>query len=387
MTKTRLFTFSFFALMLYAMVLRAPVASVGPLLPEIAGSLGINISQQGILTAIPVLSFGFGAFAGTAFAKKFGVDRSLLILCAVLVVSVALRGWFGFYFLLIGTTLAGLAIAVANVLLPSVVREKFPKSIAVVTALYTTVLAASASLASATAVPLSGLLGGWQSALVIWVAPMILALALWWRQVGANESQDLPSADTHTSKAVTRSVVTWALFVFFGIQSLGFYAVLGWLPSILVDSGIDPVTAGGLLGLTTIVGVPAGLILASNFQRFKRLDWIGFVVSLVTLSGFVALMFPGNETVAAVLLGLGMSSTFPLSLNLISTRTKDARLTTQLSSVVQGWGYLVAALGTFAVALLKELTGDWKSGISLLVVLTLVQAFSSFLAGGKRHIG
>ena len=386
MTKTKFLAATFVALLFYAVALRAPIASIGPLLPEISEDLNLDLTQQGILTAIPVLSFGIGAFASPAFARRFGLDRSLLILCGAIVASIALRGWFDFLSLLIGTSVAGLAIAIANVLLPSVVRTRFPKQIALVTASYTTVLAISASAAAATAVPLSTTAGGWQISLFVWIAPMLIALALWWMQLDRSEERADKTEEISHPNSVVRSPVTWALFLFFGIQSLGFYAILSWLPSILIDQNMDPAVAGGLLGLTTIIGVPFSMALASNFSRFRRLDWVGFLISLLTLSGFALLNFESLHLAACILMGLGMACTFPLSLNLISTRASSPRLTTSLSTLVQGYGYLLSAVGTFAFGWLRDMSGNWTLSIWVMVALTAVQALSSFLAGGKRHI-
>jgi CP family cyanate transporter-like MFS transporter len=376
------------ALLFTSLVLRPPLASVGPLLPELAGDLHIGLAQQGLLTSIPVLSFGFGAFAGPWLAKRLGIDRLMLILQALLIASILLRPWFGFEVLVATTALTGLSIAVANVILPSVVRGRFKNHVPQVTSAYTLVLALSASFAAATAVPTSALVSGWKNALVIWTIPAVVALVIWaWQAKALNQDAVgvSPSNASH-SKVVRRSPITWALCAFFGIQSLGFYAVLAWLPSLAIERGFTPDAAGALLGLLTIVGIPSGFVLSANLGRFKRLDWLGFFISLVTLSGFITLLFEGYEFLAAVLMGLGMASTFPLSLTLISTRAQNSRLTTQLSALVQGYGYLLSAAGTYAFAALREITGAWVWPVLMLIVLTAVQAVSSFVAGGRSLI-
>lgn len=376
------------ALLFTSLVLRPPLASVGPLLPELATDLEIGLAQQGLLTAIPVLSFGFGAFAGPWLAKRLGIDRLMLFLQALLIASILLRPWFGFEVLVATTALTGLAIAVANVILPSVVRGRFKNHVPQVTSAYTLVLALSASFAAATAVPTSALVSGWQNALVIWSIPAVIALAIWaWQAKALNQKWVAVSqSNVPHSRAVRRSPITWALFVFFGIQSLGFYAVLAWLPSLAIERGFTPDSAGALLGLLTIVGIPSGFALSANLRRFKRLDWLGFYISLVTLSGFIALLFEGYEFLAAVLMGLGMASSFPLSLTLISTRAQNSRLTTQLSALVQGYGYLLSAAGTYAFAALRDRTGGWVWPVLMLIALTAVQAVSSFVAGGRSLI-
>lgn len=368
-----------------SLVLRPPVAAVGPLIPEITEKLGLSASQVGILTAIPVLCFGIGAFAGPAIVRRIGLDRTLFLLLGLILASIALRAWFGYPSLLVGTTVVGLAIAVANVILPSIVRDRFPKKIALITAGYTLVLSISASGAASIAVPASSILGGWQLSLLIWVVPAALGFLVWLTQI-REPFHPLP-AEHHRaeSRSVLRSGITWALVVFFGFQSLGFYALLGWLPSLLIDRGLTPDAAGALLGLSTIVGVPTGITLAANLGRFKTLVAPAVITSTITLTGMTLLLTP-YSVLAVVVIGFGQAATFPISLNLISTRATTAAQTTSLSAISQGVGYILAALGTFAFGWLREITGEWIAPIALLIVLTLVQVFSGALVGRPKKI-
>lgn len=368
-----------------SLVLRPPVAAVGPLVPEITEKLQLSASQVGVLTAIPVLCFGIGAFAGPVIVRRLGLDRTLFTLLALIVAAVGLRAWFGYPSLLIGTTVVGLAIAVANVILPSIVRERFPKKIALITAGYTLVLSVSASGAASLAVPVSAVLGGWQLSLLIWLAPATLGFLVWLTQI--REPHRALPAEHHRAEArsVFRSPITWALVVFFGFQSLGFYALLGWLPSLLVDRGLTESAAGTLLGLSTIVGVPTGITLAANLGKFRSLVVPAVITSSVTLAGLVLLLTP-NSVLAVVVIGFGQAATFPISLNLISTRATTAAQTTSLSSISQGVGYILAALGTFAFGVLRDLTGDWIAPISLLIGLTVVQVLSGALVGRPKKI-
>lgn len=386
--KSRQFL-AFSAILVCSLVLRPPLAGIGPLLPEISDDLGLSTLDQALLSSTPVFAFGAGAFVGPWFTKRFGNERSMVLLLSLLVLSMLFRGWWGFGSLLIGTLTAGLAIAVSNVLLPAVVRDRFPTSIAKVTAAYTAVLAISASFAAASAVPASDSLGGWNAALLVWLLPSLVAVGLWARLKPIQESSSSQESAEFTQPkriSVTRSVVTWALFTFFGIQSLGFYVILAWLPTLLIDRGFSADQAGGLLGLATIVGVPFGLALGSYFGKMRRLDWAGFLISCVTLAGFALLLVRGLETYAAVLIGLGQASTFPLSLTLISTSARDAQRTTAVSAFVQGGGYLLSAAGIFAFSSVKDFTGNWANSILLIIVLTAIQAVSSFAAGGSRKV-
>lgn len=387
MTKRFTAWLSLSAVLMYALVLRPPLAGVGPLLPLIDEDLSLTLAQQGFLTAIPVFSFGIGAFAGPALAKRLGLERALFWLLALLTLAIGIRGWFGFTSLVIGTTVAGLAIAVSNVLLPSVIRGRFSKHVPQVTALFTTVLAISASLAAASAVPIAYQLHSWNLTLMVWILPAALALLLWKIALKVPAQVESSSSDANGGFArensnhfglVLRSKVTWAIFGFFGIQSAGFYVLLSWLPTILIERGYKAEEAGSLLGLATIVGVPTGLLLASSFAKIKRLDWLALTVSLVTSSGFLALEFE-QSLLACILIGLGQAATFPLSLTMISTKA-DKSITPTLSATTQGLGYVFAGIVAFSMAGIRESSGSWSLGIWIIFGLTLVQAYCGLIA-------
>ncbi|MEY2694423.1 MAG: hypothetical protein RL142_771 [Actinomycetota bacterium] len=370
-----------------AFVLRPAVAQIGPILSQIQEGLAVSDTEMAILTAVPVLCFGFGAFASPALVRRFGINHSMVYLLAILLVAVAVRPYLGFFGLLIGSTVAGLAIAVANVLLPSIVRERFPGKVVVMTTAYTTVLAASASFAAAISFP-SAAFGGWQFSLSIWALPTLLAVVLSLSLLKGHDSAVEASHGDHSAgwKAVWVSPITWWVTALFGLQSLGFYALLAWLPSVAIASGVDPAGAGVLLSLMTIVGVPVRFFLGPVLHKWFNQSVEGVLISLLTAVG-MALMLFGLWVPAAILIGIGQASTFPLSLSLISTRAKTMELTTILSSVVQGVGYLIAAAGTFLFGWLGSVSGNWQNSIYLIIGVTVVQIVSGWYAGKQRVIG
>jgi len=379
----------FLAVVFIAIVLRPPVASMGPLLQEIQSNLGVGAELIGLLAAAPVLCFGLGAFASPWLVSKVGVNHAMLYVLMILAASSALRMIFGYPGLLSGTIGAGLSIAIANVLLPTVVRIQFPKRVALVTGAYTTLLAISASLAASIAVPTSSLLGGWNPALAIWILPAVIAILLWLPQVRGQEAhvaQPLHAA-AEEKAAVMRSPISWAIVGFFGIQSLGFYALLGWMPSALTSIGVSPQDAGNYLGFASAIGIPSGLLISSLLGRFKSLSWWAAGTSAMTLIGNIIFtwVLESHDTslliLSCVLIGLGMSATFPISLSLISSRASTSAQTTQLSAMSQGWGYLLAATGSFMVGFVANLTGSFAVSFAIITTLTLIQAGIGFYAG------
>ncbi len=388
MSKAKSFGFiGFLALFFISLVLRPPVASVGPLLHEIVGDLGLSGAEMGMLASAPVLCFGLGAFASPALVRRFGVNHAMLLVLVVLTVAGLARLFFGFPGLLIGSIAAGLSIAVANVLLPTIVRVEFPNRVPLVTGAYTTLLAFSASFAASIAVPTSEALGGWRLALAVWIVPAVLASIFWAPKAFAAEAHvaQAPHAAAEERAAVLRSPISWAIVGFFGLQSLGFYAILGWLPTLLIASGQNPAQAGSYLGLATAVGIPAGLILSGIIGRFESLAWWAAAASAATLIGYLLLLaaFTNASLVvpACIFIGLGQASTFPMSLSIIGTRASTKAQTTQLSAMAQGWGYLLAAAGTFAVGVIASNTGSWVPSVIVLVALTAVQVGVGFYSG------
>ena len=395
--KIRLAVSSFLALIFISLILRPPIAQIGPLLQEITNDLGLSAAESSFLTAIPVFCFGLGAFLSPWMMRRFGLNHSMLAVLLILGVSVIARVWFGFSALLLGTVLVGLAIAVANVLLPTFVRNDFGERASFVTSIYTTLLAISASFTAAVAVLFSDTLGGWRNATLVVAVPAILAIIFWLPRLGAAEPHIQVASTTAKgeSRAVYRSPLAWAILGFFGFQSLGFYALLGWLPSMLISSGMQPAIAGGFLGLATAIGIPSGFALAPFISKFKSLSWLAAIASSITTSGFAVLTFvlavgaTSNSValvIACVLISVGQTATFPVSLSLIATRASTQAQTTVLSAFSQGWGYLISGFGTFAFGAMAAAFSNWTVVAATIAAISALQIAIGFYAGRNSKI-
>lgn len=392
----RLTIFTFFAIVFISLVLRPPIAAVGPLLHEIAEALSLDVAQQSLLTAIPVFCFGLGAFISPYLVRKLGFEKAMLSVLVTLLFALLARVWFGFEILFIGTVMVGLAIAVANVLLPTLVRSDFANRAPLLTSIYTTLLALSASLMAGFAVVLSQSLGGWPWVLALTAVPAALAIALWLPRLQASSAL-VPAAISAKAQAkvVARSSIAWSILGYFSIQSLSFYFVLGWLPTILIDSNIEASKAGAFLGLATAIGIPSGLAFAPFIARLRSFSWLASAASLLTAAGFamlasmIVLNVVNNDSllvVSCALIAIGQSANFPISLSLIATRAASENQTTSLSAFSQGWGYLIAGLGTFLLGAIGSASGNWSSVVFIVSALTIVQVAVGFYAGRDQRI-
>ena len=122
---------------------------------------------------------------------------------------------------------------------------------------YSASLNIGAAAGAAFTVPLAGALGvGWRTALGLWLALALAALALWLPVAGTGRAHRTsePLPDDAGSWSLLRQPLARQVTAYLGLQSVQFYTVAAWLPTLLADAGV-PVREGGLLlGLANVVG-------------------------------------------------------------------------------------------------------------------------------------
>lgn len=376
------------SVILISVVLRPAVSSIGPLLTEISEFWSLSTVQTSLLVSMPVVCFGVGAFAAPWLVNRIGLRNAISLLLLALTVGVATRVWFGFELMLALSLLAALAIAMLNVVLPTVIRTEFKDNIPKVTGIYTTTASVFASLSAFAAVPLAVLLGSFQNSLAFWAIPSVIALAVWLRTSSTESELDKEKAEeVHPNSKVFKSPITWAITGFFGIQSANFYAVMNWLPSLLESQGYSQSDAGTWTSIVMIVGIPMGLLASQNLKKFKSLKAFSFAISVWTSVGFLLMLLGGPMLlVGAIWAGIGLGVTFPLSLALIGIKGTTKAQTTMLSAVSQGAGYLIAALGAFLMGVLYGATGNWIASLVTLAASAVLQAFCAGFAASKRPL-
>jgi CP family cyanate transporter-like MFS transporter len=229
------------AIVLLAANLRPAITSVAPLIGRIQADAGVSSGAAGLLTALPLLAFAALSPAAPRLARRFGAERvligSMLALCGgILLRSSGTTA----ATLFAGTAVLGAAIAAGNVLLPGLVKERFSGRIGAATGAYTVAMGTSAAIAAGASVPLTRLLGpGWQAPLALWAAPALLAAVAWAPLLGRGNRDPKPPRQARASPAANlwRSALAWQVTAFMGLQSLGYYATLTWLPEILREGG------------------------------------------------------------------------------------------------------------------------------------------------------
>ncbi|MFD7655443.1 MFS transporter [Actinosynnema sp. NPDC059797] len=368
--------------------LRPAVTSLASVLGDVRASLGVSAAWTSLLTAVPTLCFGFAAFLAPWLGRRLGLARAVGLSLAVLTLGLVLRVVNGPSTVLGGTFIACAGIAVCNVLIPVVVKESFPNRVGLVTGIYTAALAAGAAVGAALTPGLESLLGSWRLAVGAWAALSLAALLVW--AAGARHGREVRTTElpAPAGRSMLRRPLAWVITVFFGLQSLLAYTVMGWLPQILVDAaGVDRATAGLLLAVTMVLGVPVSLVVPPLAARRPGQSGLVAVLGALSVLGVLGLALAPSAAPAlwVVLIGVGMGI-FPLAIVMISLRTSSGADTARLSAMAQSIGYLISATGPFAFGVLRGATGTWTVSMLVLAGLLVLLTALGWIAGRPRTV-
>ena len=360
-------------LVLVSLNLRSALTTVGPLIGDVRADLGLSGTEVGMLTTAPLLAFGLVAPLAPAVAARFGVERALVGCMLLLGVALAIRPLPPVALLFLGTIAAGCGIAIANVLLPALVKHRFGERATFMTGIYSVALGAGAALGAGFAVPSADWLGSWREALAIWAIPAFVAAGLWATQLRGT------SAPAHGAGVRTARVHLWRdpiaqrVSAFMAIQSVLFYAMVAWLPEIYRHHGLSKGSAGALLSISLIVGIPLGLAVAVAASRLHDQRPIALAAVALTAGGWLGVLVAPSAAawLWAALLGLGFGTGFTLVLALMVLRASDARHAAELSGMAQTFGYTIGALGPVLIGVLHDVTGGWTLPLAVLLALTV----------------
>ncbi|MFI6683299.1 CynX/NimT family MFS transporter [Streptomyces sp. NPDC050485] len=381
------------ALVLAAVNLRPAITSLGSLMKEVTGGLHMSGGIAGVLTSVPAFCFALFGIMAPRLARRFGPGAVVLAGMAAVTAGLLLRSLAGgTVTFLAASVLALMGIALSNVLMPVIVKRYFPDRVGSMTGLYSMALAAGTSLAAVTTVPITDALGGsWRQGLGIWALLAVVAVAVWipLARDRSGSADPAPSSRAQAAPAlrITRSGTAWALACFFGLQATGAYITMGWMPTIFRDAGVSAGTAGLLLSITMVMGVPLGFVIPWLVNRLRSQGPIVVALGTCGLAGYAGLYFApaAGAWVWALLLGIS-NCAFPLALTMISKRSRTGAGVVRLSAFAQCVGYLLSIPGPLLVGVLHDRSGGWDLPIALMAVLMVPQIAVGVLAGRDRTI-
>jgi CP family cyanate transporter-like MFS transporter len=365
---------------LAALNMRPALAGVSPLLHEITADLGLTAAAGGAITTVMVLCLGLLGPAAPVLADRLGLERTLLVGLLVLTAGIVIRSSDGVVCLYVGAAVAGAAIAIMNVVMPGVVKQHFPERVGLFTGIYVSGLVVGASSASALMVPIEE--GhGWRVAAGS-AAVLALAAALLWSPQAFGRQALAPGNARRPYRTLLRSRVTWYVTLFMGLQSMTFYIILAWLPTIFRDAGLPADHAGYLLSLTNLSQVAATLTVPLHAARARTQVPHVAAAAVLTIAGYLAILLAPTTVpwLWMIVLGLGQGASIALALLIITLRAPDPTSVTALSAAAQSFGYVLAALGPLLIGLLHQFSGAWTLPLAAGLTACAIQLLFGTLA-------
>lgn len=358
--------------------LRAPITSVGPVVPQIQGALHLSNTLTGLITTIPLLAFAVLSPIAPKLAEKWNIEIVLWVAIWAIAIGLLVRMSSTIALLFGGTALVGGGIAFGNVLVPPFIKKWFPQKIGLVTGLYSVAMNITASLASGFSIAIGHWTGmGWQGSIGVWLVFALIAIIIWIPQLmrsKAKSRSDETAAQHQKDTSMLRSRLAWHITVFMGLQSLLFYCAVAWLPVVLQDWGMASETSGWVLSFIQFTQLPVVFIapiVAGQLKNHTPLLW--FVGGTLALSLLLIIGWRTQFIIPAVILfGLGTGLAFSLVMMWFVLRTGTTRDAARISGMAQSFGYALAAAGPPLFGALHDWAGDWETPFFLLVATTLI---------------
>ncbi len=376
--------------------LRAAITSLPPLFPELSARLHLTPVEVSVLASLPVLAFGVFSGVAAPLSRRLGEEQVLGGAVGLLAAGLILRGLAPGVLLFPGTALAAAAIALLNVLLPSLVKRRAPERAGLLIGLYLLSLNAGSILAALIAIPVYNLSGGSVPlSLSVWALPALAAGVAWLPQrryrtvprAGAQESRETqPPPGRPAGPAVplklSRYALTWQVTAFMGLQSLTFYAELSWLPTMFRERGVSAGGAGTLLALMNLGGAASSLLIPVFAHRARNQRALVAGAVAASAAGLAGAWFAplGGAPAWVLVLGLGQGASLGLAIFFTMARAPDPRVAASLSGFAQSVGYLVATTGPLAVGFLHSALGGWTVPVMVLLVITGLQLAAGWQA-------
>jgi CP family cyanate transporter-like MFS transporter len=350
------------AVALIGLNLRPFIAGIGPLAADIGAQTGLDLKGLSLLTLVPMLLMGVFAFAGPFVQKRVGARRAVVAALAILVAGSLLRlfatnGW-----QMVGTAaLLGLGVAVIQAVFPGIVKKRFPGHVGLVMGLYSAALMAGGALGAQLSPLVASAAGDWHAGLAWMAVPAALALGLaMWRLPRDNDARQGGTS----AVALLKRPRVWLLMACFGLVNGGYSTVVAWLAPYYQDLGRTAAASGSLLAIMAVCQAIAALLLpVLAGQREDRRPWLWLTLGMQAV-GFAALAIRPEAAplLWMALLGAGLGGCFSLSMTVALDHLRDPQQAGALSALMQGGGFLIAAMPPWIVALLHQLTGSFPAG-------------------------
>ncbi|VPL36117.1 cyanate permease [Streptococcus pneumoniae] len=368
-------------IILIGVSLRTPFTVLPIILGNISQGLEVEVSSLGVLTSLPLLMFTLFSPFSTRLAQKIGLEHLFTYSLFFLTIGSLIR-LINLPLLYLGTLMVGASVAVINVLLPSLIQANQPKKIGFLTTLYVTSMGIATALASYLAVPITQT-SSWKG-LILLLTLLCLATFLVWLPNHRYNHRLAPQTKQKSQIKVMRNKQVWAIIIFSGFQSLIFYTVMTWLPTMSIHAGLSSHEAGLLTSILSLISIPFSMTIPSLTTSLSTRNR-QLMLTLVSLAGVVGismLFFPINNFIywlaIHLLIGTATSALFPYLMVNFSLKTSAPEKTAQLSGLSQTGGYILAAFGPTLFGYSFDLFHSWVPSVAALLLIDILMTVALF---------
>ncbi len=179
----------------------------------------------------------------------------------------------------------------------------------------------------------------------------------------------------------------WQVTIFMGLQSIAFYVLMAWLPTIEQSRGVPATTAGVHLSVFLLISVFASLATGGILHRGSDQRLVSCTSGALTFVTFLGLALAPDLVLLWIVLGaIGCGGLIVIALSLFSLRTVNYPQAASLSGMAQSVGYGLAAVGPVMFGGLRDVSGDWTLPLLVTAGIMAVLAATGLLAGRDRVI-
>lgn len=371
--------------------LRPFLTAVGPLANELSGRVGLGLEGLAMMTLAPMLLMGVFAFAGPALAARVGARRAVIGALGVLALGSLLRLFAGTGAAMIATAVVvGIGAAIVQAVFPGLIKRHFPGHVSVVTGLYSSMMMGGGAVGALAAPMIAAATGEWRAGLAWLAVPAGLACVL--ATVALPRDAAAVRGENPAAGLLGRPRA-WLLMACFGLVNGGYATAVAWLSPAYRELGWTATASAGLVAVMAVAQAVSALglpTLARNSSDRRPWLWAALAMQGAGFAGIV--LAPQSAAVVWVaLLGAGLGGSFALMLVVALVHHPDPVRAGALAALMQGGGFLIAAIPPWIVALLHGVTGGFAAGwlmhmafvatVSLLVVRLSPASYGRALSG------
>lgn len=371
-------------IVLTAFSMRCPIGCVGPLMSNIRSSLSLSATEGGLLTTLPLWLFALSAPFSVTISGRIGMKRLMSFSFLLILLGTVMRAYGTAFPLFMGTVFIGLGTGFLNVVVPAFFKEFYPLCSGKLMGMYSSSLTFASATTAAFIEPLSRLLGSWSEAfLAVFVFPLgalFFSFSLKVKESRKEEEKEKMELGTIWTR---RNIM---IAVYSGMQSLIFYTILTWFPTIIRQKGIMENNSGFLITIMQIASFfPAYLIpVISNRGNIIKLS---AAIPLVFIPGMLLSYLSSNTVLVMAgtfIFGLSVGGTFSMGITLCSVYGRNGHDTARMMSFGQCIGYILASFGPTGFGRLYDRTLSWTWTVILLVVFALIMSMIALLIKKER---